>query len=50
MIHLRQVTYNNAFYILLSLVNANHGFTIMKSIKEITKGQLTIGQLPYIAH
>lgn len=34
---------DTAFYILLSLVEAKHGYLIMKSIETMTNNQFTIG-------
>lgn len=34
---------DTAFYILLSLVEAKHGYLIMKSIETLTNNQFTIG-------
>lgn len=31
------------FYILLSLLNPNHGYGIMQHVKEITCGRITLG-------
>lgn len=31
------------FYILLSLLNPNHGYGIMQHVKEITHGRITLG-------
>lgn len=32
-----------AFYILLSLVKENHGYSIMKTVEEVTAGEIKIG-------
>lgn len=34
---------DTSYYILLSLVDANHGYLIMKTIKEMTNGDFSIG-------
>lgn len=34
---------DTAFYILLSLMEAKHGYLIMKSIEQITNNSLTVG-------
>ena len=34
---------DTAFYILLSLLQTNHGYLIMKSIESMTDGQFSIG-------
>lgn len=34
---------DNAFYILLTLINPNHGYSVMKSIIEITEGKFSVG-------
>ncbi|ALC89271.1 PadR family transcriptional regulator [Bacillus sp. FJAT-18017] len=34
---------DTSFYILLSLVEARHGYLIMKNIEELTKNEFTIG-------
>ncbi|AIF42165.1 PadR family transcriptional regulator [Virgibacillus sp. SK37] len=32
-----------AYYILLSLIKENHGYSIMKTVKQITNGEVEIG-------
>jgi len=34
---------DSAYYILLSLLEAKHGYLIMKTIEEVTEGRIAIG-------
>ncbi|GAA0744728.1 PadR family transcriptional regulator [Clostridium oceanicum] len=34
---------DSAFYILASVIEENHGYLIMKTVEELTNGEVTIG-------